>query len=100
MDRTYYFQLTQIFAAIEGPLLNASVSSESSMRRILTVLGSDKAVVKLVRTVQADKTAAQAVLSRMARLAGVTADYRFRNRHDTALAAYLYADHGFLAGAP
>jgi hypothetical protein len=91
MDRTNHLQLTKIFAAIEGPLLNASVSSESSMRRILTVLGSDKAVVKLVRTVQSDMTGAQAVLSRMARLAGVAADYRFRNRHDTALAAYLYA---------
>ena len=90
MDRTNHLQLTQIFTAIEGGALNASVSSESSMRRILTMLSSDKAVVKLVRTIQSNMTAAQAVLSRMARLAGVAADYRFRNRHDTALAAYLY----------
>jgi hypothetical protein len=54
------------------------------------VLDSSAELKSLTQILQKDSTGADAVLSRMARLAGTSVDFRFRNRNDTALAAYLY----------
>lgn len=91
MDREIDLQMKQLFVEIEGAALDAAITQESSMRRILKVLESSGTVRRLVTAIQSSHLPAEDVLSRMSRLAGTSVDFRYRNPRDTALAAYLYA---------
>lgn len=91
MDGTAEVGLKELFARIEGPGFDAQISAESSIRRVLKVLDSSPELKALTQLLRTDSGVAEAVLSRMARLARTTVDFRFRNKNDSALAAYLYA---------
>jgi len=83
--------VTSIFAGIESAETDAAISSESSLRRVLTKLNSVPEVQRVLNGLLEATISPEMILSRMMRLASKTVDYRFRNPHDTALAAYLYS---------
>jgi hypothetical protein len=89
--------IADLFKQIESSNFDVAISAESSVRRILKVLNSQKSVVKLIDFIRKDHQMAEVVLSRIARLAGTSVDYRYRNKHDVALAAYFYI---IMASAP
>jgi hypothetical protein len=94
MDRSTDFQVIgapTLFQEIEGSALDASISAESSFRRVLKMLDSAKGVDALTRMLREGTVPVELILSRMTRLASETVDFRYRNPRDIALAAYLYS---------
>lgn len=91
MDGATEATLKVLFGQIEGSSFDALLSPESSLRRVIKLLDASDPVKRLVRLLRGDHAASEAVLSRMTKIAATLVDFRFRNRHDVALAAYLYA---------
>jgi hypothetical protein len=90
MDGTINTMITDLFNQIESANFDSAISAESSIRRILKTLNSQKPVSKLTELIRNDAKVAETLLSRIARLAATAPDYRYRNKHDVALAAYFY----------
>lgn len=83
--------LKGLFLDIESADFDALISAESSVRRILKLLGTYPTIMELIRRIQNDPAVANEVLLRMQRITELAADYRYRAKNDNALAAYLYA---------